>query len=76
MKVELKLFQRQFGTTFLYITHDQSEALVMSDQVAVMILAGSSRSVRRRSSTTLRARGFVAGFVGDSNRWGGRVVEA
>ncbi|MFW8696499.1 ABC transporter ATP-binding protein, partial [Mesorhizobium japonicum] len=36
MKIELKLLQHQFGTTFLYITHDQSEALVMSDNVAVM----------------------------------------
>ena len=36
MKVELKQLQHQFGTTFVYITHDQSEALVMSDRVAVM----------------------------------------
>lgn len=36
MKVELKLLQKEIGTTFVYITHDQSEALVMSDKVAVM----------------------------------------
>ena len=36
MKIELKLLQHQFNTTFVYITHDQSEALVMSDNVAVM----------------------------------------
>src|SRR5690606_26715241 len=36
MKIELKLLQTQFDTTFLYITHDQSEALVMSDHIAVM----------------------------------------
>jgi ABC-type Fe3+/spermidine/putrescine transport system ATPase subunit len=36
MKVELKKLQAQVGTTFIYITHDQSEALVMSDHVAVM----------------------------------------
>lgn len=36
MKIELKQLQHQFGTTFLYITHDQSEALVMSDRMAVM----------------------------------------
>src|SRR5262245_4434234 len=36
MKIELKLLQQQFNTTFLYITHDQSEALVMSNHVAVM----------------------------------------
>jgi spermidine/putrescine transport system ATP-binding protein len=36
MKIELKLLQHQFNTTFIYITHDQSEALVMSDNVAIM----------------------------------------
>src|SRR3546814_7944586 len=36
MKIELKLLQHQFDTTFVYIPHDQSEALVMSDRVAVM----------------------------------------
>ena len=36
MKIELKQLQAEFGTTFVYITHDQSEALVLSDQVAVM----------------------------------------
>ena len=36
MKIELKLLQHQFDTTFVYITHDQSEALVMSDNVAIM----------------------------------------
>ena len=48
----------------------------MSDNVAVMNRAGSSRSARRRSSTTQPATAFVAGFVGDSNRWGGRVARA
>ncbi len=36
MKVELKTLQAKVGTTFVYITHDQSEALVMSDRIAVM----------------------------------------
>jgi len=36
MKVELKALQAAFNTTFVYITHDQSEALVMSDNIAVM----------------------------------------
>ncbi len=36
MKIELKQLQADFGTTFVYITHDQSEALVLSDHVAVM----------------------------------------
>jgi spermidine/putrescine transport system ATP-binding protein len=54
MKIELKLLQHQFNTTFIYITHDQSEALVMSDNVAIMNEGNSSRSAPRRSSTTGR----------------------
>jgi spermidine/putrescine transport system ATP-binding protein len=74
MKIELKLLQHQFQTTFLYITHDQSEALVMSDNVAVMNNGrfeqiGSPRELYHSPKT-----GFVAGFVGDSNRWPGLVA--
>ncbi len=74
MKIELKLLQHQFDTTFVYITHDQSEALVMSDRVAVMNRGrfeqiGSPQELYNHPSTA-----FVAGFVGDSNRWRGRVA--
>jgi spermidine/putrescine transport system ATP-binding protein len=76
MKVELKQLQHQFGTTFVYITHDQSEALVMSDRVAVMNggrfeQVGSPQELYHAPRTS-----FVAGFVGDANRWRGRVVDA
>ena len=75
MKVELKMLQRKFGTTFVYITHDQSEALVMSDQVAVMNCGrfeqiGTPRELYNNPKTA-----FVAGFVGDSNRWRGAATE-
>jgi spermidine/putrescine transport system ATP-binding protein len=74
MKVELKLLQQQFGTTFIYITHDQSEALVMSDQVAVMN-AGRFEQVGSPQALYHRpASAFVAGFVGDSNRLSGKVA--
>lgn len=74
MKIELKLLQHQFDTTFVYITHDQSEALVMSDRVAVMNAGkfeqvGTPQELYHAPDTP-----FVAGFVGDSNRWSGRVV--
>ena len=74
MKIELKKLQSEFNTTFIYITHDQSEALVMSDQVAVMNhgvfeQVGASRQLYYDPQTA-----FVAGFVGDSNRWRG-VIE-
>jgi spermidine/putrescine transport system ATP-binding protein len=73
MKIELKALQAAFDTTFVYITHDQSEALVMSDTVAVMNAGrfeqmGAARDLYYRPETA-----FVAGFVGDSNRWRGRV---
>ena len=76
MKIELKLLQHQFNTTFVYITHDQSEALVMSDNVAVMNNGkfeqiGSPQQLYHRPASA-----FVAGFVGDANRWQGRVLEA
>ncbi len=74
MKIELKLLQHQFATTFLYITHDQSEALVMSDAVAVMN-AGKVEQIGTPQELYLRPKsGFVAGFVGDSNRWRGKAV--
>lgn len=74
MKIELKLLQHQFDTTFLYITHDQSEALVMSDNVAVMNAGrfeqiGTPQDLYHNPGTA-----FVAGFVGDSNRFAGRVT--
>ncbi len=74
MKVELKQLQADVGTTFVYITHDQSEALVMSDQVAVMN-AGRFEQVGGPQALYYRPEtAFVAGFVGDSNRWIGAAV--
>jgi spermidine/putrescine transport system ATP-binding protein len=75
MKIELKQIQATFGTTFAYITHDQSEALVMSDRVAVMNAGrfeqvGSPRALYHHPATR-----FVAGFVGDSNQWTGAMVD-
>ena len=75
MKVELKKLQAKVGTTFIYITHDQSEALVMSDRVAVMNRGrfeqiGSPQQLYNDPKTP-----FVAGFVGDTNLWTGVVVE-
>ncbi|PCH80336.1 MAG: spermidine/putrescine ABC transporter ATP-binding protein [Hyphomicrobiales bacterium] len=73
MKVELKQLQNEIGTTFVYITHDQSEALVMSDKVAVMNngrfeQVGSPQDLYHNPNTA-----FVAGFVGDSNKWLGKI---
>lgn len=73
MKIELKQLQHQFETTFLYITHDQSEALVMSDTVAVMNAGRFEQIGSPRELYDNPASGFVAGFVGDSNHWTGKA---
>ena len=74
MKIELKQLQAAFGTTFVYITHDQSEALVLSDEVAVMNAGrfeqlGTPQSLYYEPQTA-----FVAGFVGANNRIAGRAL--
>ncbi len=73
MKVELKQLQAQIGTTFVYITHDQSEALVMSDHVAVMNHGRFEQIGTPQDLYYDPKTAFVAGFVGDTNRWSGRI---
>ena len=67
MQIELKEIQQQVGLTFIYVTHDQEEALTMSDRLAVFSRGrveqvGTPAEVYERPET-----GFVAGFVGTSN---------
>jgi spermidine/putrescine transport system ATP-binding protein len=73
MKVELKQLQAEVGTTFVYITHDQSEALVMSDQVAVMNQGRFEQMGTPQALYYQPQTAFVAGFVGNNNRFEGRV---
>src|SRR5450631_2612270 len=74
MKIELKQLQAAFGTTFVYITHDQSEALVLSDRVAVMN-AGRFEQIGTPQELYYQPRTpFVAGFVGANNRIAGRAI--
>ncbi len=75
MKIELKQLQADFGTTFVHITHDQSEALVLSDHVAVMNQGrfeqlGTPQSLYYEPQTP-----FVAGFVGANNRIQGHASQ-
>jgi spermidine/putrescine transport system ATP-binding protein len=74
MKIELKHLQRAFGTTFVYITHDQSEAMVMSDQVAVMRNGRFDQVAAPENLYREPATPFVAGFVGDNNRVSGEIT--
>jgi spermidine/putrescine transport system ATP-binding protein len=73
MKIELKQLQAAFGTTFVYITHDQSEALVLSDHVAVMNHGRFEQVGTPQSLYYAPQTPFVAGFVGDNNRLLGKA---
>ena len=71
MQMELKHLQQKLGITFVYVTHDQEEALTMSDRIAVMNNGsieqiGTAREIYERPKTK-----FVASFIGESN-----IIEA
>jgi spermidine/putrescine transport system ATP-binding protein len=75
MQIELKEIQREVGITFAYVTHDQEEALTMSDRIAVMnegVLqqCGPPEEIYERP-----ANAFVAGFIGISNLLPGLVED-
>jgi putative spermidine/putrescine transport system ATP-binding protein len=75
MQVELKQLQRQVGITFIFVTHDQEEALTMSDRIAVFN-AGRIEQVGTPSDVYERPlTPFVAGFVGTSNLLQGTAAE-
>ncbi len=76
MQIELKRLQNETGITFIFVTHDQEEALTMSDRVAVMsngniLQVGSPREIYDRP-----AERFVANFIGETNFLDAEVVEA
>jgi spermidine/putrescine transport system ATP-binding protein len=76
MRRELRAIQQRVGLTFIYITHDQGEALTMSDRIAVMNRGrieqvGDGRSIYDHPRTE-----FVASFVGETNALAGRVGDS
>jgi len=74
MQIELKRIQTEVGITFIYVTHDQEEAMTMSDRIAVM-RAGRIEQLGTPEELYERPRTeFVAGFLGVSNLLGGSVV--
>ena len=73
MQLELKELHRQLGVTFVYVTHDQSEALTMSDRVAVFNEGAIQQLADVSSLYETPANRFVAGFVGDSTVLSGTV---
>jgi spermidine/putrescine transport system ATP-binding protein len=75
MQLELKALQAQVGITFVYVTHDQEEALTMSDRIAVMdagrvLQVGTPYEIYEHPATR-----FVADFIGETNFLEGKVSE-
>src|SRR5712691_6128833 len=76
MQIELKRIQHQVGITFIYVTHDQEEALSMSDRVAVMSNGVIEQLDDPRTIYDRPLTPFVADFIGDMNFLDGEVAEA
>jgi len=75
MQIELKLLQSRLGITFVFVTHDQEEAMSMSDRIAIMLdghieQLGDPETVYEHPSSA-----FVAGFIGRNNFWTGVATE-
>ncbi len=71
MRAELRAIQKRTGVTFVYITHDQGEALAMSDRVGVMSQGRIQQIAEPREIYNFPVNGFVAGFVGENNVFDG-----
>jgi len=76
MRNELRAIQQQVGITFIYITHDQGEALTMSDRIAVMSDGVIQQVADGKTVYDNPDTPFVASFVGENNPFAGRVVSA
>ena len=73
MRAELRAIQKRTGVTFIYITHDQGEALAMSDRVGVMSQGKLQQVANPRDIYNTPVNGFVAAFVGENNILTGEV---
>ncbi|MGY6249585.1 ABC transporter ATP-binding protein [Bosea thiooxidans] len=74
MQIELKRLQRSLGITTLFVTHDQGEALSMSDRVGVMAKGVMQQFASPEDIYHRPATGFVASFIGKPNRFAGSVA--
>ena len=75
MQLELKRIQQEVGITFIYVTHDQEEAMTMSDRIAVMNRGRYEQLADPETLYERPATRFVAGFLGVSNLLRGTIVE-
>ncbi len=71
MQIELKLLQSQLGITFVFVTHDQEEAMGMSDRIAIMLDGHVEQLADPESVYERPTSAFVAGFIGRNNFWRG-----
>jgi spermidine/putrescine transport system ATP-binding protein len=71
MQIELKLLQSQLGITFVFVTHDQEEAMSMSDRIAIMLDGHIEQLADPETVYERPASAFVAGFIGRNNFWSG-----
>jgi spermidine/putrescine transport system ATP-binding protein len=76
MQIELKRIQREVGITFIFVTHDQHEALTMSDRIAVMSRGNVEQIGTPEDIYHAPASVFVAGFIGSANLLPGVVAES
>ena len=76
MQLELKQLQRQLGITFVYVTHDQEEALSMSDRILVMHNGQAQQVGTPREIYEAPRNLFVAQFIGEINVFAGEIVQA
>ena len=74
MRAEMRALQKRTGVTFIYITHDQSEALAMSDRIAVMSAGVLQQVGAPRELYDNPATPFVASFVGETNAISGKIT--
>ena len=72
MQEELKSLQKRLGITFIFVTHDQEEAMSMSDRIAIMLDGHIEQLADPETVYEHPASAFVAGFVGRNNFWRGR----
>ena len=76
MRAELRAIQKRTNVTFIYITHDQGEALAMSDRVAVMSRGQIQQVDVPQKIYNTPTNGFVASFVGENNKFSGTLSAA
>lgn len=74
MQIELKALQKRVGTTFIYVTHDQGEAITMSDRIAVINKGKIEQVATSNEIYSNPATKFVAQFIGDTNFLDGKIA--